>query len=562
MKKTLLLFFVGLLCFSVKAETIADTAFAGGSGTGDDPYQIATLAQLRYLFESNEFWSDTIILTADINAAETETWSSSNGLGRIGNNSKSFTGFFDGQGHIVDSITSSRAIGYGFFGYTSNATIQNLGLTNCKSSLDDESGGLVGTASNNTVIKNCYVTGVVNCDGANVMGGLVGYLRSSKVSSCYTDCSITEITGGNNVGGLVGIATGTAVIENCFVAGTITSGSGFAGIVAQTKSSDVYVKNCYFSGSASSSVNKFCCSNSGYIVNCFYDKTILGGTASGLTTEEFASENNFPEWNFDATWYIDSVPGIDTVKRPYLRWQFNTYHVNFSCDTSLGDVSGVLDQYLFEGDTSSSVSAIADSSDYIFMRWVDQNGNIISRKNPLSLTNISSDSIIIAIFSDTCLIEFFSTEGGSLAGNEVQYVKIDSNASAVSATADDGYYFVEWQDVEGNIISTDNPLIISNVSSDTSVYAVFAEKEEIEETSVSTENFNDLNVYPNPTTGEVNVLINGTCELFVYNIAGQSVFSITSFTGGVVDLSDLQKGMYILSIKQQDNVSLTRIIKY
>ncbi len=561
MKKTLLLFFVVLLSFSVKAETIADTAFAGGSGTEDDPYQIATLAQLRLLSDSSKYWSNSFILTADINASDTKTWNYEAGFIGIGGSTPYFTGNFNGDFHVIDSLfCDSVKIEYnGLFRYVIGSTIKNVGLTNCDMTMDDLSGALVGVALDFTVIENCYSTGEINGNGANRLGGLIGYLNNSYLYSSYSTADVGSTGSSDNIAGLIGIIEGCSIVENCYATGNISSQDYCSGLFGKVQTDAASIKNCYFSGTSDKSIIMY--SNKGSeLAGIYYDSTREIGSSSvakGLTSDMFALDSNFVDWDFNGTWHIDSISEIDTVVRPYLRWQLNTYDVEFSCDTSLGKLGGVLSQFLFEGENTTYVTATEDSTDKIFMRWVDQNGNVISRENPLRMTNITSDSTVIAIFSDTYLVEFYSKIGGSLSGDSVQYVKIDSNSETVTAIAAEGFYFSEWQDVSGKIVSTDNPLILSNVSSDTTVYAVFYEKE----SAVEISNNSDINVYPNPTTGKINISINGTCQLVVYNIAGQSVYSNTTFAGGVVDLSDLQKGMYIISVKQQDNVSLTRIIK-
>lgn len=66
----------------------------------------------------------------------------------------------------------------------------------------------------------------------------------------------------------------------------------------------------------------------------------------------------------------------------------------------------------------------------------------------------------------------------------------------------------------------------------------------------------DFNVYPNPTTGHVRVNINGIHTGEVMDIYGKV---IASFTGEVIDLSDLPAGVYLLRI---EGYSITkRVIK-
>ncbi len=80
MKQISLLILSLIFCSMLNAETTPATSYAGGSGTSGDPYQIATLAQLRLLSETSGDWAKYFILTTGIDAKDNETWNSGNSL--------------------------------------------------------------------------------------------------------------------------------------------------------------------------------------------------------------------------------------------------------------------------------------------------------------------------------------------------------------------------------------------------------------------------------------------------------------------------------------------------
>jgi aminopeptidase N len=64
----------------------------------------------------------------------------------------------------------------------------------------------------------------------------------------------------------------------------------------------------------------------------------------------------------------------------------------------------------------------------------------------------------------------------------------------------------------------------------------------------------NIAVYPNPTIG--NIIINTDkkepVELFIYNIQGKLILSKKAFKSGILETSDLQKGIYLLVLKNNE----------
>ena len=72
--------------------------------------------------------------------------------------------------------------------------------------------------------------------------------------------------------------------------------------------------------------------------------------------------------------------------------------------------------------------------------------------------------------------------------------------------------------------------------------------------------FNDLNVYPNPTTGVLNVdLTNPIDELSIMDISGKVV--LTQKNSNTIDLQSLSKGLYILKITSGEFSEFQKILR-
>ena len=286
--------------------------FAGGTGTADDPYQIATAEELWAFAEKvNGGETDaSAVLTAEIDLnpgftfKEDGSYSGPDGeephqWTPIGNSiGNSYRGTFNGAGHTISGlyINNSTADYRGLFGYVgSEGTVQNLtvsGDINGNRSV----GGVVGY--NGGTVENChnigevsgnrYVGGVVGENGGSVTncyntgtitgtddyaGGVVGYNDRGRVENCY---NTGKVSGNSYVGGVVGSNRGT--VENCYNTGTVTGTDDYVGGVVGYNSGSV--TNCYNTGDVSGKIsvggvvgyNYF----GGSVTNCYNTGTVTG----------------------------------------------------------------------------------------------------------------------------------------------------------------------------------------------------------------------------------------------------------------------------------------------
>lgn len=71
-------------------------------------------------------------------------------------------------------------------------------------------------------------------------------------------------------------------------------------------------------------------------------------------------------------------------------------------------------------------------------------------------------------------VTFSSGGNGTLSGATNQSVSYGDSSSAVTANPAIGYHFVNWTDAENNVVSTANPIILTNITTNTSLTANFA----------------------------------------------------------------------------------------
>lgn len=156
-----------------------------------------------------------------------------------------FKGTFDGNGKLITNlyIDQPNTPYQGFFGYTLNANLYNVGLVNITASGRNYTGGMVAYAKN-THLRDCYVNGGT-LFALSYCGGLIGYQEqgtNSIVSGCYNTC---EVTGNNYVGGLIGFSN-YSTVRNSYVAGRVSAqGEPVGAIIGGAN--EVLMYYCYFS---------------------------------------------------------------------------------------------------------------------------------------------------------------------------------------------------------------------------------------------------------------------------------------------------------------------------
>jgi len=228
----------------------AQAQYSGGSGTFDDPYQIATAEDLIALGETPGDYDKHFILTDDIDldpnlpggrlfdraviAPDTNdtTWEF-DGI--------PFTGVFDGDDYVISNVHIQGSEYLGLFGQlVSGAMILNLGLEAVDVNGTGEwVGGLVG--HNEGDINTTFSTGTIRgISGA--IGGLVGGNHGS-IAASYSNCMVTGL---HSVGGLVGSNDGN--ITTSYSTGLVTGENIVGGLVGNNSAK---VSSCYSTSTVS-----------------------------------------------------------------------------------------------------------------------------------------------------------------------------------------------------------------------------------------------------------------------------------------------------------------------
>ena len=261
-------------------------AFAGGTGTAEDPYQIANGAELAYLASSvnsgESYEEKNFVLTANIDLNGLPWTPIANSFSDAllgGSDYRVFAGNFDGNGYTISNVSIGseaaplEADVFGFFGAT-EGKISNLNLHTVSihgiakvasiGAVVGFAGGLVGSSGGS--IENCHVTGLTMDMSApsNVyaaaywVGGLVGALDGTQlINECSVSGGITEKAGKGSIGGLIGELGKAAKItySRSNVTVNVKADSrcganvgGFIGKGNGKTDAETIIRNCYATG--------------------------------------------------------------------------------------------------------------------------------------------------------------------------------------------------------------------------------------------------------------------------------------------------------------------------
>jgi acetyl esterase/lipase/HEAT repeat protein len=181
-----------------KQEASKEKIAAGGTGTADDPFLVATAEQLDDI--RNHLGSDKHFRqVSDIDLAG--YGDPQKGWDPIGRGEA--IGSYDGGGYTIRNLSINRPNmdNVGLFGSLAwgkddaPGRLSRIALENVTIVGRNQTGSLVGQlgdahaeASKKTVVKNCYATGTVS--GAGIVGGLAGRVFSCQVIHCHVAVAV------------------------------------------------------------------------------------------------------------------------------------------------------------------------------------------------------------------------------------------------------------------------------------------------------------------------------------------------------------------------------------
>lgn len=306
--------------------------FAGGHGTAEVPFQVASPEQfylLRYFMDSHFEQTDDIDLSV---------FNDEEGWQPIGNyciydesKRQPFTGNYNGNGFRVHNGIYSFTSGYfsalfaylGEGGIVRNTVVENITFNNAF--LCHYLGGLVG--KNSGTIENSSVTGITLEGEFPFIGGLV-YSNEGIIVNCHTGFEIESYSVFFSVGGLV--VENEGKILDSYSTADVTAEIECAGLAVVNEG---IIKRSYFTGNVTGTNNPtggLVGSNYNLIEECFSTGSVSGSFRVGglVGRSEGTIKNSYSLANVEGESFVGGLIG----------WAFQTGTV-LNC-FSAGLVSG------------------------------------------------------------------------------------------------------------------------------------------------------------------------------------------------------------------------------
>lgn len=220
--------------------TDGDMLFAGGSGSAEDPWKIATAEQLDRIRDD---LTGHYILIGDIDLSGYENWmpigtfqprSDAPEDAEVPHPDYAFTGTFDGAGHTISNLTISceAPMGAGLFGCASGtesnaASIGHFTLKDINVSGFYLVGGAVGLQFMNCPVSDIHLEGDNKLTGMQGIGGIVG-TGFDLISDCSATADVIVSGDDGACAGLIAGGTTMSSIKNCQVTGGSITAEGNA----------------------------------------------------------------------------------------------------------------------------------------------------------------------------------------------------------------------------------------------------------------------------------------------------------------------------------------------
>jgi len=243
-------------------------------------------------------------------------------------------------------------------------------------------------------------------------------------------------------------------------------------------------------------------------------------------------------------------------------FKINTINTGFDISANAspskgGIISGV---GYFDNGQTANLSATAEDG-YDFVNWTE-NGTEVSANSNYSFTVTESRTLVANFSTNTFDITISAnpSNGGTVDGGETYNNEATANLTATPAS---GYSFVNWTE-NGTEVSTNSNYSFT-VTENRTIVANFSNS-----TSISELETNDFALFPNPTSGKVNIQFNECINNkklainLVDYLGKKSIVNIIESDSDFIkiDISNYIAGIYYLQIVINNKVTKTlKIVK-
>ncbi|MBQ9544919.1 MAG: hypothetical protein IJV00_07325 [Clostridia bacterium] len=358
--------------------------------SADGKWHIACASDLlAFGLSASDFAGQTVVLDADIvfnDKTADEMKADGTGLNEWVQNTATFSGTFDGQGHSIKGLYSkkdSSAPASCLFSDVNGAVIKDFCLTESYVYNWHWLGsGLVSKFSYGSRFENVYVSGIL--EGRSYLGGFCNLAEGdgTQFINCWFDGTI--ISAESTVGGYVGQVDKSVTFTDCLFSGSISvpAGSNAAGFVSNVEGGSVDFIRCVSAGGvAVGSANgwAFCAKSNSLVTsdNCWYiasrcaengDSASYYGTSISGTRYSMSADSLYSAAaSLGSAWGYRSVGGSWISVPVYFADSLlvDTYKASGTAPAETGKVFAgwyLPDGTAFTGSTGSAIPRFVDEN--------------------------------------------------------------------------------------------------------------------------------------------------------------------------------------------------------
>ena len=199
-----------------------------------------------------------------------------------------------------------------------------------------------------------------------------------------------------------------------------------------------------------------------------------------------------------------------------------------------------------------TVTASANNG-YAFTSWTE-NGTQVSTNVNYSFTVTGNRNLVANFVPNTHTIQATAGSNGTITPSGNITVALGANQS-FSMIPDAGYEVQEVY-IDGNPVGAMNSYTFTNVTDDHYIHVTFTLVDAIDENSTDF-----IQVYPNPTMGEVIIEAEGLSHIQIVNLQGQTVYNTSVVDEQIhIDLSQMAKGIYLMHIEAKGRQVVRKIV--
>lgn len=560
---------------------------AGGDGTAENPYLIATAGDLVQVRTNTEAYYKVI---ADIDMdSYPYTWAPIS----------TFSGEIDGDSNCVSNLYISSDDYYtGIFGYLENgSSVKNLILVSPTVEIVEGNAyaGIIAGDGMGATLSNIHIYdgSIVDASDSIEMTAVGGLMGSSTLYGSFESCSYEgDITsaGCTGMGGIVGDIRTATTVNNAYAEGAFVSGKRLGGIVGKAySSSDVTNSHANVSLTAGNTV--------GGIVGYNYGRVLVEKCHAEGTIEA----NTQPTWggmsvggivgDLETDWSQQSSSDVDAVISKCVADIDITVTNAAESDSTVHRIVGMsmINEDWEEDETPVSEKGLADN---YAVSTMTVNGSTIDSDDATSTegASIAEDELTEAFFADTLGYAFGEDTDNPWKGESGMPILYYEDVAAALLISDEAITLApeETYDITVSVYGTDASNINLTCSDEdiaqieisdegdgyvtVTVYGV-SEGEAVLTATAGTLTV-ECEITVSETTGINNAVVNGSDmtiklngsdieaagaqRIDVYSVSGQQVASAASSS---ISATSIASGVYIVvAYDDQGNKASSKIV--